>query len=122
MNKGHDRMRLNRLQTVSRWLRSAGRAPTLSIWAHDKVGDGADAGLIAPVEGSNEFLGKFLPKAWEAVIHKGWVWGYPVALETVALILLTRNSPRTLLIRSRWVPKPFKKLASCCFAWVVEIT
>jgi len=63
-----------------------GKGPDIVIWAHDKVGEWADAGLIAPVEVSNEFLGKFLPKAWEAVIHKGWVWGYPVALETVALI------------------------------------
>src|SRR5260370_906536 len=105
-------MRLNRLQTVSRWLRSAGRAPTLSIWAHDKVGEWADAGLIAPVEVSNEFLGKFLPKAWEAVIHKGWVWGYPVALETVALIYnkkLLEGPPPTTLSDMASVNEEIKK-------------
>jgi maltose/maltodextrin transport system substrate-binding protein len=77
-----------------------GKGPDVVIWAHDKVGEWADAGLIAPVEVSNEFLGKFLPKAWEAVIHKGRVWGYPVALETVALIynkkLLEGPPPTTL--------------------------
>jgi hypothetical protein len=62
-----------------------GKGPDVVIWAHEKVGEWADAGLIAPVEVSNEFLGKFSPKAWEAVIHKGRVWGYPVALETALI-------------------------------------
>ena len=56
------------------------------IWAHDKVGEWADAGLIAPVEISEEFGNKFFPKAWQAVLHSGRLWGYPIALETVTLI------------------------------------
>src|ERR1700732_3606445 len=64
----------------------AGKGPDIVIWAHDKVGEWADAGLIAPVEVSNDFSKKFFPKAWKAVLHQKWYWGYPLALETVTLI------------------------------------
>jgi maltose/maltodextrin transport system substrate-binding protein len=60
--------------------------PDIVIWAHDKVGEWADAGLIAPVQISEEFKNKFFPKAWQAVLHSEWIWGYPIALETVTLI------------------------------------
>jgi len=32
----------------------AGKGPDIVIWPHDKLGEWADAGLIAPVELSNE--------------------------------------------------------------------
>jgi maltose/maltodextrin transport system substrate-binding protein len=64
----------------------AGKGPDIVIWAHDKVGEWADAGLIAPVEISNDFSKKFFPKSWQAVLHQKWYWGYPLALETVTLI------------------------------------
>ena len=64
----------------------AGKGPDIVIWAHDKVGEWADAGLIAPVEISSDFSKKFFPKAWRAVLHQKWYWGYPLALETVTLI------------------------------------
>ena len=62
------------------------KGPDIVIWAHDKVGEWADAGLIAPIDVSQELRNKFLPKAWEAVVHRDSVWGYPIALETVSLI------------------------------------
>jgi maltose/maltodextrin transport system substrate-binding protein len=62
------------------------KGPDIVIWAHDKVGEWAGAGLIAPIEVSLELRDKFLPKAWEAVSHRGSYWGYPIALETVSLI------------------------------------
>jgi maltose/maltodextrin transport system substrate-binding protein len=64
----------------------AGKGPDIVIWAHDKVGEWADGGLIEPVEIPDEFANKFFPKAWQAVRHQGLVWGYPIALETVTLI------------------------------------
>src|ERR1700730_9862032 len=39
------------------------KGPDIVIWAHDKVGEWADAGLIA--------------------LHNERIWGYPIALETV---------------------------------------
>jgi maltose/maltodextrin transport system substrate-binding protein len=78
----------------------AAKGPDIVIWAHDKVGEWADGGLIAPVEVSDEFTSKFFPKAWQAVSHRGWLWGYPIALETVTLIynkkLFDGPVPRTL--------------------------
>jgi maltose/maltodextrin transport system substrate-binding protein len=62
------------------------KGPDIVIWAHDKVGEWAEAGLIAPVEISEEFKNKFFPKAWQAVLHGERIWGYPIALETVTLI------------------------------------
>ena len=64
----------------------AGKGPDVLVWAHDKVGEWADAGLIRPIEVSSEFSRKFFPKAWQAVLHRGWIWGYPIGLETVTLI------------------------------------
>jgi maltose/maltodextrin transport system substrate-binding protein len=64
----------------------SGKGPDVVIWAHDKVGEWADAGLIAPVEVSNEFKNKFFPKAWQAALHAERLWGYPMGLETVTLI------------------------------------
>jgi maltose/maltodextrin transport system substrate-binding protein len=62
------------------------KGPDIVIWAHDKVGEWADAGLIAPVEISDKYAHKFFPKAWQAVLHKNQPWGYPIALEAVTLI------------------------------------
>jgi len=62
------------------------KGPDIVIWAHDEVGGWADGGLIAPVQISEEFGNKFFPKAWQAVLHGKWIWGYPIALETVTLI------------------------------------
>jgi maltose/maltodextrin transport system substrate-binding protein len=63
-----------------------GKGPDIVIWAHDKVGEWADSGLIEPVEISSEFREKFFPEAWQAVQHHERLWGYPIALETVTLI------------------------------------
>jgi maltose/maltodextrin transport system substrate-binding protein len=78
----------------------AGKGPDIVIWAHDKLGEWADGGLIAPLELSKEFLNEFCPKAWQAVLHHDWIWGYPISLETETLIynkkLLEGSTPTTL--------------------------
>ena len=43
------------------------KGPDIVIWAHDKIGEWANAGLIAPVQISEEFGNRFFPKAWQAV-------------------------------------------------------
>jgi maltose/maltodextrin transport system substrate-binding protein len=63
-----------------------GQGPDIVIWAHDKIGEWADGGLIRPVEVSNEFEGRFSKKSWQAVFHRERFWGYPIAMETVTLI------------------------------------
>ncbi|HYY27329.1 MAG TPA: maltose/maltodextrin ABC transporter substrate-binding protein MalE [Chthoniobacterales bacterium] len=64
----------------------AGKGPDVVIWAHDKVGEWAGAGLISQIDVPDSFLHRFFPKAWQAVTHGGELWGYPIALETVTLI------------------------------------
>jgi maltose/maltodextrin transport system substrate-binding protein len=74
--------------------------PDIVIWAHDKIGEWADGGLIAPVTVSQNFARKFYPQAWQAVLHHNFTWGYPIALETITLIynkrLLVGPLPRDL--------------------------
>jgi maltose/maltodextrin transport system substrate-binding protein len=64
----------------------AGKGPDLVIWAHDKVGEWADGGLISPVDVQKRFREKFFAKSWQAVMHQDRLWGYPIALETATLI------------------------------------
>jgi maltose/maltodextrin transport system substrate-binding protein len=63
-----------------------GKGPDIVIWAHDRLGEWADAGLLEPLETSEEFKAGFLPIAWEAVTHNKQIWGYPLALEAISLI------------------------------------
>jgi maltose/maltodextrin transport system substrate-binding protein len=78
----------------------SGKGPDIVIWAHDKVGEWADAGLISPIEVHHETREKYLPQAWEAVTHADRVWGFPIGLETVTLIynkkLLDGPPPKSL--------------------------
>jgi maltose/maltodextrin transport system substrate-binding protein len=64
----------------------AGKGPDLVVWAHDKVGEWADGGLVSPLDLQSKFTDKFFPKSWQAVMHRDRIWGYPIALETVTLI------------------------------------
>ena len=64
----------------------SGKGPDIVIWAHDELGEWADAGLIGPIEVSAGFASKFFPKGWQAVLHRESIWGYPISLETVTLI------------------------------------
>src|SRR6516165_8607827 len=63
-----------------------GKGPDIFIWAHDRIGEWADAGLLKPLEIKDDFKAAFLPMAWEAVTHNNQIWGYPLALEAVSLI------------------------------------
>ena len=78
----------------------AGKGPDIVIWAHDKVGEWAEGGLIAPIEVSPEYTKKFFAEAWQATRHQGLSWAYPIAMESVTLIynkrLLKRPPPRQL--------------------------
>ena len=73
------------------------KGPDIVIWAHDKIGEWAEGGLIAPIEFSDALAHKFFPKALQAVLHQNRSWGYPIALETVTLIYNRKLS--TVLLR-----------------------
>jgi len=63
-----------------------GKGPDIVFWAHDRLGEWADAGLLKPLNISGEFKANFIPMSWDAVTHNKQIWGYPLALEAVSLI------------------------------------
>jgi len=65
---------------------ATGDGPDIFIWAHDRFGEWAAAGLIAPVEPSAEVKDGIFDFAWDAVSFDGKSWGYPIAVEAVGLI------------------------------------
>lgn len=65
---------------------ATGDGPDIFIWAHDRFGEWAAAGLISPVEPSAEVKDGIFDFAWDAVTFDGKVWGYPMAVEAVGLI------------------------------------
>lgn len=60
--------------------------PDIAVWAHDRIGEWADAGLLKPLEIKEDFKATFLPMTWDAVTHNKQIWGYPLAVEAVSLI------------------------------------
>ena len=78
----------------------SGKGPDIFFWAHDRIGEWADAGLLEPLKIREDFKAAFLPIAWEAVTHNRRIWGYPLALECVSLIcnkkLVTGKPPARL--------------------------
>ncbi|MDR0993074.1 MAG: maltose/maltodextrin ABC transporter substrate-binding protein MalE [Verrucomicrobiota bacterium] len=64
----------------------SGKGPDIMIWAHDRLGEWADTGLLMPIDPDPAFIHRIFPKAWEAFTHRGRVWGYPIAMETTGLI------------------------------------
>ncbi len=76
-----------------------GQGPDIMFWAHDRYGEWARGGLIAPLDPSPAMRAKIDDFAWDAVSIDGKVYGYPIAAEAVSLIynkdLLPEGPPRT---------------------------
>jgi maltose/maltodextrin transport system substrate-binding protein len=92
----------------------AGKGPDIVIWAHDKVGEWADGGIIAPIEVTAAYKQQFYPMAWDAVRHRQQLWGYPISIEAIGLIYnkkLVHGAPPTQL--SELIPF-YEKLKSEC--------
>ncbi|KIT14256.1 maltose/maltodextrin ABC transporter substrate-binding protein MalE [Jannaschia aquimarina] len=68
---------------------ATGDGPDIVMWAHDRLGEWASGGLIAPVQPSGAWTDGVLPSAMDAVTFDGRVWGYPVSVEAVHLIYNT---------------------------------
>lgn len=63
-----------------------GKGPDIVFWAHDRLGEWADAGLLKPLEIKDDFKAGFMPMSWDAVTHDKQIWGYPIALEAISLV------------------------------------
>ncbi len=72
---------------------ATGDGPDIVLWAHDRFGEWAAGGLIAPVNPSADWVADILPSAMEAVSFDGRIWGYPVGVEAVTLIYNTELMP-----------------------------
>jgi maltose/maltodextrin transport system substrate-binding protein len=62
------------------------KGPDIIIWAHDRLGEWAGAGLIKPIDVTPGFKATLISKSWDAVTRNKQIWGYPIALEAVSLI------------------------------------
>lgn len=77
---------------------AAGKGPDIFCWAHDRAGEWARSGLIVPVHAPKRVRDAVDDSAWKAFTYKGKVWGYPLAIEAVGLIVnrdLVKNVPTT---------------------------
>jgi arabinogalactan oligomer/maltooligosaccharide transport system permease protein len=77
-----------------------GNGPDLFIFAHERIGGWADAGVIVALDDRLEEgeLDAFLPATVEPLRYRERIWGLPLAFKTLALFrnpALVRHAPRT---------------------------
>ncbi|MEW5854832.1 MAG: extracellular solute-binding protein [Myxococcota bacterium] len=76
------------------------RGPDLFIFAHDTIGDWAEAGILRPMEGEVDptTLRGFFPETVTPLIYRGKLYGIPLAFKSAALVYrkdLLPTPPRT---------------------------
>jgi len=65
---------------------AANKGPDVWIWPHDRLGSWATSGLITAVTPSAATRAAIDDQAWSAWQLKGSTWGFPLGMETVALL------------------------------------
>lgn len=65
----------------------AGKGPDIFCWPHDRVGEWAKSGLIVPVRPSRRIKAEVEASAWQAFTYQGRLWGYPLSIEAIGLIV-----------------------------------
>lgn len=76
----------------------AGKGPDVFCWPHDRVGEWAKSGLIVPVRPGPAIRAEVEDSAWRAFTYRGRLWGYPIAIEAIGLIVnraLVPEPPKT---------------------------
>lgn len=79
---------------------TAGRSedmPDIWIWPHDRLGDWVAKGWIEALQPDESVRQDVVQVGWDAFTAAGRVWGYPIAVEAVALVY-----------NRRWVSEPPK--------------
>jgi maltose/maltodextrin transport system substrate-binding protein len=77
---------------------ASGQGPDVFFWAHDRAGEWVAAGLIEPIKPTLAFTKQFEGMAWDAWKFGGSHYGYPVAIEAIALVYntnLVKKAPKT---------------------------
>ncbi len=75
-----------------------GKGPDIWMWAHDRVGEWAESGVINAVTPGKKIKDDIDASSWQAFTIKGKIWAYPVAIEAVSLIYnkaLVKTPPKT---------------------------
>lgn len=65
---------------------AVGKGPDIFIWAHDRLGEWVQSGLLSPIDPSAEVKAAVSDIGWQAFTFNDKVWGYPLAYEAVGLI------------------------------------
>ncbi|MFA6236812.1 MAG: maltose/maltodextrin ABC transporter substrate-binding protein MalE [Bacteriovorax sp.] len=76
----------------------AGKGPDILLWANDVSGELALSGLIEPLDELPFLTENFLPVSLKAFRYKGRLYGYPYAVESLALFYnkdLVKNPPES---------------------------
>ncbi|QGM81163.1 maltose/maltodextrin ABC transporter substrate-binding protein MalE [Otariodibacter oris] len=74
------------LEEVYPQVASTGDGPDIIIFAHDRFGGYAQAGLLAEVQTSDNFRSKLSDIGWNATKYNGKQIAYPIAVESLSLI------------------------------------
>lgn len=64
----------------------SGQGPDIVMWAHDRLGEWAQSGLLAPVKPNTEFRSHYFDFTWDATDWNGQNYGYPISVESIGLI------------------------------------
>lgn len=64
----------------------SGQGPDIVIWAHDRLGEWAQSGLLMPLSPSDDFRGRYFDFTWDATLWNGETYGYPISVESLGLI------------------------------------
>ena len=65
---------------------ATGDGPDVVLWAHDRFGEWAASGLLAPIDMGEAVRAEMPEIALDAVTFNGETWAWPISLEAVALI------------------------------------
>ncbi|UYM17324.1 maltose/maltodextrin ABC transporter substrate-binding protein MalE [Endozoicomonas euniceicola] len=65
---------------------ASGSGPDILFWAHDRFGEWAQSGLLAPLKPSSPFKREVADLGWDAVSVNNKVYGYPISMEAISLI------------------------------------
>ena len=83
---------------------ATGNGPDIFIWAHDRLGEWAKSGLIAPLSPSQSIKNGIFELTWDAVTLDDKIYGYPMAIESIGLIYNKKLVPEP--------PKTFEEIAA----------
>jgi len=65
----------------------AGKGPDIFCWPHDRVGEWATSGLIVPIAPPRRVREAIDEAAWKAFTYRTKVWGYPLSIEAIGLMV-----------------------------------